>query len=120
MPVSVVIWTSVARSVTRTRHEAAWPFVAVAVMFAVPVFNAVTVPSAATFATVSSSLSHVSVLSLALEGAIVAVSFFLAPGRICASPGRETLPTGVNTLTLSVFDLLARPLKSFEVTVMVT
>jgi len=70
-------------------------------MAAVPGATAVTVPSAATNATVGSLLFQRGVLRLAFVGDSAAVSFFAAPVRISAPAGSATLVTGVITLILS-------------------
>ena len=101
MPSSGIVYLfTTAGSVTVT-SQAALTSPAFAVIVAVPAATAVTTPSS-TFAIVSSEDLHVTVPSVALSGATVAVSFSVTPtSRVKSVLSSVTLVTGMDGSAVS-------------------
>lgn len=89
--------------VTVTEQVADSPFEVVAVIVAVPALTAVTIPSEDTDAIVASLEVHLTDLSVALSGVIVAVRVtVLSTSTVASDLSREMSVTGITTLTLPV------------------
>lgn len=100
--------TPVTGTRTVTLHSALWPPLDVAVIVAVPAAFAVTRPEVDTDAIAAFDDDHVTLLSLAVDGATVAVSCCVLPLIIVAVVGETVIPD-VGVVTTTVHDAVFAP-----------